>query len=94
MTIAKTILQQIKTIDARALMAWGAKEFVNTGNGLKFKTSGLTPYKGWVHVKYNDGQDLYEVEFFRIRKLAVRVDKTVDGVYAENLVEVIDSYVG
>ena len=40
MTIAQTILSQIKMIDRMALFAWGAKELVNMGNGLKFKTSG------------------------------------------------------
>ena len=41
MTIAQTILSQIKTIDPMATFAWGAKDLVNMGDGLKFKTSGM-----------------------------------------------------
>lgn len=43
MNIAKTILSQIKTIDGWALSAWGAKDLVAMEDGLKFKTSGMTP---------------------------------------------------
>lgn len=94
MNVARTILDQIKTLDRFALGAWGAKEFVNMGDGLKFKTSGMTPYKGYVYVKYDHGSDLYNVEFFRIRKCEVKVDKKVEGVYAEDLVDIIDRFVG
>jgi hypothetical protein len=75
-------------------MAWGAKDLMNMGDGLKFKTSGMTPYKGYVYIKYNEGQDLYEIQFFRFRKMDVKMDKVVTEVYAENLVDVIDGFVG
>ena len=94
MNTAQIILSQIKTIDPRALWAWGAKDLMNMGDGLKFKTSGMTPWKGYVYIKYNEGQDLYEIQFFRFRKMEVKMDKTVEGVYAEDLVNVIDSFVG
>lgn len=93
-TVAKTILSQLRIIDPIALFAWGAKDFTDTGKGLQFKTSGMTPYKGFVRINYNEGQDLYEIEFFRIRKLEVKVDKTVTEVYAEDMVGIIDSFVG
>ena len=94
MNIAQTILEQIKTIDRMALFAWGAKDFVNMGDGLKFKTSGMTPWKGQVYIKYNYGRDLYEIQFFRVRKAEIKVDKVLEDVYAEDLVSVIDSFVG
>lgn len=94
MNIAQTILEQIKTIDRMALYAWGAKDFVNMGDGLKFKTSGMTPWKGQVYIKYNYGRDLYEIQFFRVRKAEIKVDKVLEDVYAEDLVSVIDSFVG
>ena len=50
MNIAKTILSQIKAVDAWALCAWGAKDFVVMEDGLKFTTSGMTPWKGYVYV--------------------------------------------
>lgn len=94
MSVAHTILNQIRTIDPMALMAWGARDLVNMGDGLKFKTSGMTPWKGWVYVRYNPGRDLYEVQFFRVRKADIKMDNTVDDVYAEDLVRVIDGFVG
>jgi hypothetical protein len=94
MSIAHTILHQIRIFDPMALFAWGAKDFVNRGDGLQFKTSGMTKYKGHVYVKYNAGSDLYEVTFFRIRKMEQVIDKTVTDVYAEDLVGVIDETVG
>ena len=94
MNIAQTIFAQIKAIDPMAIFAWGAKDLVNMGDGLKFKTSGLTRYKGYVYVKYNSGKDLYEVQFFRLRKLEVKYDEIVKDVYAEDLVSIIDRVVG
>ena len=94
MNTAQIILSQIKAIDPRALWAWGAKDLMNMGDGLKFKTSGMTPYKGYVYVKYNSGKDLYEIQFFRFRKMEVKYDKVVEDVFAEDLVSVIDGFVG
>lgn len=94
MTIAQTILSQIKTIDPRATWAWGAKELVNMGDGLKFKTSGMVKWKGYVYIKYNEGTDLYDIEFFRIRNCEIKCDKGMTDIYAEDLVRVIDSAVG
>lgn len=94
MNTAQIILSQIKTIDPRAMWAWGSKDLMNMGDGLKFKTSGMTPWKGYVYIKYNEGKDLYEVQFFRFRKMEVKYDKKVEDVYAEDLVNVIDSFVG
>jgi hypothetical protein len=94
MNVAQTILSQIKTLDPMALPAWGAKDLMDMGNGLKFKTSGMTPYKGHVYVRYNEGADLYDVSFYRIRKLELKMDKVVEDVYAQDLVSVIDNFVG
>lgn len=94
MSIAKTILSQIKTLDARALWAWGAKDLIDMGDGLKFKSSGMARWKGQVYIKYNKGTDLYDIDFFRIRKLDAIYDKKVEGVFADQLVDVIDGQVG
>lgn len=94
MNVAQNILSQIKALDPMALPAWGAKDLINMGDGLKFKTTGMTPYKGYVYVKYNAGKDLYDVQFFKLRKLEVKMDKVVEDVYAEDLVRVIDGFVG
>ncbi len=94
MNTAQIILSQIKTIDPMAMFAWGAKDLVNMGDGLKFKTSGMTPYKGQVYIKYNEGRDLYEIQFFRIRNAELKMDKIVEDVYAEDMVGIIDNFVG
>ena len=93
MNVAEIIRDQIRSIDRCALMAWGAKEFVNMGDGLKFKVGGLAKYKGYVYVKYDRGADAYNIEFFRIRKCEVKVDKKFEGIYADQLVEIIDEVV-
>jgi len=94
MTIANTIVNQINAIDSRAVWAWGAKEFINMGDGLKFKTSGMVKWKGYVYIKLNEGTDLYDIQFARIRKYEWKIDKELNGVFAEDLVSVIDNKVG
>ena len=94
MTVAKTILSQIRTIDPMAMPAWGAKDLMDMGDGLKFKSTGLCRWKGQVYVRYNRGTDAYDIEFFRVRAGNIKVDKTVDHVYATELVSVIDAQVG
>lgn len=94
MTVAQTILSQIKTIDPRATWAWGAKELVNMGDGLKFKSSGMVKTKCYVYIKYNEGTDLYDIQFYKLRNFEIKTIKNVTDVYAEDLVNVIDSVVG
>jgi hypothetical protein len=94
MNTAQIILSQIKTLDRMAMIAWGAKDLLNMGNGLKFKTSGLVKWKGYVYIKYDEGMDFYNVDFFQIRKVEIKYTKRLEGVYAEDLVRLIDEVVG
>lgn len=94
MNTATIIRDQIRALDRFAFGAWGTKDMVNMGDGLKFKTSGMTRWKGHVYVKYDEGRDLYNVDFFRVRNAEVKYDKRVEGVFAEDLVTVIDAQVG
>lgn len=94
MTIAQNILSQIEAVDPDAVWVWGAKELVNMDDGLKFKTTGMVKWKGYVYIKYNRGTDLYDIEFFRIRNFEIKCDKGVTDIYAEDLVSVIDEMVG
>lgn len=94
MTVGKTIIFQIRRIDPMATFAWGMKNAVYMSDGFKFKTSGLVKWKGYVYIKYDYGSDLYNVEFAKIRKYEWKTQKTVEGVYAEDLVRVIDEQVG
>jgi hypothetical protein len=94
MSVAQTIRQQINTIDRSAFMAWGVKEMVANTNDLQFKSTGMCRWKGWVDVKYNEGTDLYDIDFFRIRAGKLIMDRKATDVYAEDLVSVIDAQVG
>lgn len=94
MSVARTILSQIKTVDPRALWAWGAKDLIDMGDGLKFKSSGMTQWKGYVYIKYDEGNDLYNIDFFRLRKMEPIYDRRIQGIYAEDLVYAIDGQVG
>ena len=94
MSIAQNILAQIKALDPRAIWAWGAKDFVATKNGLLFKSSGMVRWKGYVHITLDEGQDLYNIEFYRMRGVKRTMAATVEGIFADQLVELIDSQVG
>jgi hypothetical protein len=92
--ISKIIFQQIRGIDPLSFFAWGAKDFVYMYDGLKFKTSGMVKRKCFVYIRYHHGLDLYEIMFARIRKHEWIVDHRDTNVYFEDLVKMIDNYVG
>lgn len=92
--IAKTILGQIRAMDYHAMGAWGAKDLVAMRDGFKFKTSGMVRWKGYVYVKYDEGQDLYNVVFGQVRNAEWKVVKQVDGVFVDMLIDIIDAQVG
>jgi hypothetical protein len=94
MSVAQTIRQQINAIDRMAFFAWGVKEMIANTNGLQFKSTGMVRWKGWVDVKYNEGTDLYDIDFFRIRAGKLIMDRKVTDIFAEDLVATIDSQVG
>lgn len=94
MNTAQIILNQIKELDPMAIFVWGAKEMVNVGDGLKFKTSGIVKWKGYVYIKYDEAQDLYNVIFAKIRKLEWIEQERVEGVFFDQIVEIIDRKVG
>lgn len=91
MELASTILNQIKAGDSWALGAWGARgyyaisESKDFQGGLGFKVNGLK-HKGWVTIKLRWVDD-YTISF--INKIG-QVVKEVEGIYCDQLVEVID----
>ena len=94
--VAKIIHQQIKSYAPHALFAWGAARkghMIYMSDGFKFKTSGMVRWKGWVYVKYDEALDLYDIDFFRIRGTEIKYDKRVQGVYFDQMVEIIDRQV-
>ena len=98
LTVANTIISQIKAIDPSALGAWGVafhptNKIVGGDNFVRFKTSGLVKWKGFVTITLN-AMDLYDIEFARIRGAKKIIDKEVNDVYCDQLVEIIDAQVG
>jgi hypothetical protein len=91
--IGKTILNQIRTIDRMALMAWGAKDFVTTAEGVYFDVRG-SKFRGRVVIALDKKRDLYNIEFGQIRKMQWIVKKIMKGVFVEDLVKVIDDFIG
>ena len=98
MKIARTILDQIGYLDPWALAAWGAVDLTDMGDGLQFKTTGMTPFKGLVYIQYKPCPDLYNITFMQVRNAkgvpTVKVRKIVVDVYAEDLIRTIDEFVG
>jgi hypothetical protein len=94
MNIATIIRDQIRCLDRWAFGSWGAKDLVATKTGLRFKTSGMVRWKGYVHIILDEAKDLYRIEFQRVRNLNVITDKVVEDVFVEDLVRIIDAQVG
>jgi len=91
MSIAKTILDQIKYGDRMALMAWGASNMQalpmteDFEGGLDMVVRGIT-FKGTVRVQLTY-TDEYVVSFF---SKAGKLVKKCENVYCDMLVEIID----
>ena len=54
-------------------------------NGLRFKVQGFK-FKGTVEIEYNEGTDLFDVRLIKNGKVV----ETVEDVYLDSLVDVID----
>ena len=87
MEMAKYILSILKT-QLMVVWSWGGSNPIAIENGIRFKVQGFK-FKGIVKVKYNEGQDLFDVSFIR----AGKVVEAVNSVFLDMLVEVIDNYV-
>ena len=93
MTIARTIISQIKTLDHMALFAWGFKNAFGLEDGVQFDVNGLK-FKGKVIIKLN-GSDLYDITFGRMNRKTFEFDvkETAEDIYCDQLVEILDHYI-
>jgi len=91
--IADTILKQIVAIDPTALFAWGVRQTYVGESSLTLKTTGMVKWKGYVEITLN-GNDLYNIRYFCIRKSNIVEVLTQSDVFVEDLVRMIDSIVG
>ena len=85
--MAKYIMTILKT-QLMVVWSWGFHQPIAIDNGLRFKVQGFK-FKGIVEVVYDEGWDLFDVRFIKDGK----VIETIEGVYIDGLVQVIDDYV-
>jgi len=89
MQIAKTILKQIGN---QALMLVGAKNFVGTENGVKFRIGRNTNGVNVINITLDN--DLYNIDFAYQRGTSYKVKKQYTGVYCDMLLDIIESGTG
>jgi len=85
--MAKYIMIILKT-QLMVVWSWGFHQPVAIENGLQFRVQGFK-FRGVVSIVYNEGSDLFDLSFIKRNKVV----KSIDGVFFDSLVEVIDDYV-
>ena len=85
--MAKYIMTILKT-QLMVVWSWGFHQPVAIENGLQFKVQGFK-FRGIVEVVYNEGSDLFDLSFVKRNKVV----KSIDGVFFDSLVDVIDDFV-
>lgn len=88
MEMAKYILSILKT-NMPVIFSWGFNSPVVLENGLRFNVNGFK-HKGKVAVLYDEGKDLFNIQILSFKN---EVIETIEGVYFDQLIEVIDSRV-
>lgn len=78
-------------MELMVVFSWGLHNPTALPNdeGLAFRVNGYK-HRGWVIVRYNEGTDLFDIE---LRTLAMQLADQIEGVYFDQLVEVIDNAV-
>ena len=88
MEMANYIISIFKT-NLPVIMSWGYSNPIGLENGLRFSVNGFK-HKGNVSVIYDEGLDLFNIEILTFEN---EVIDTVNGVYFDQLIEVIDDRV-
>lgn len=73
---------------AMVVFSWGFNNPTAIENGLRFKVQGFK-FKGTVEVEYNEGTDLFDIRLIQNGKVV----ETIEDVYLDSLVDVIDNHV-
>lgn len=87
MAKANYIMSILKT-QLMVVWSWGFHKPMALENGLIFMVTGFK-FKGVVSIVYNEAQDLFDVSFIKANKVV----KSIDGVFFDMLVDVIDDFV-
>lgn len=92
--IAETILQQMGGA-GRLIKFTGAYNFIDHGNGLSFKFKNVVGIQiNYFKVIYDEGSDLYNIEFGCIRGLNYRKVKEMSGIYFDQLINIFERETG
>jgi len=90
MNIAQTIASQL---GRKALLMIGAKNLMAGQDYLQLKLGRNAG--GWSALKIAlNGLDLYDLTFYRIRKLKVTSEKTIDNIHCDQLHDIIEDETG
>jgi hypothetical protein len=90
MNIAQIIAQQL---GHKALFMIGAKNLVAGKDYLQMRLGRNSG--GWTALKIAlNGLDLYDLTFYKIRKLKVTKEKTIDNIYCDQLRDIIETETG
>ena len=90
MNIAQTIAKQLGN---KALFMIGAKNLMAGKNYLQMKLGRNSGNWNALKIALN-GLDLYDMTFYKIRKLKISQEKTVDNIYCDQLRDIIESETG
>lgn len=85
--MANYIMQILRSY-AMVVFSWGFNNPTAIENGLRFKVQGFK-FKGTVEVEYNEGTDLFDIRLIQNGKGV----ETIEDVYLDSLVDVIDNHV-
>jgi hypothetical protein len=73
-------------------MAWGAHEYVAGKNYLQFKVHG-PKHSGHVKIELSP-EDLYNISAYTVRGTKITERVRYDGVFVEDIVDILDDIVG
>lgn len=91
--IVKTIRAQLFASGAMKVWSWGSHAWMQMDElTLQFKVQGRH-FHGHVRVAYDEGYDLYNIHFGHWRNRQWKDLETIDGVYCDQMVDMIDQKV-
>jgi hypothetical protein len=90
MNIAQTIANQL---GHKTLFMIGAKNIMAGKDYLQMKLGRKSGNWNSLKIALN-GLDLYDMTFYKIRKLTVTAKKTVDNIYCDQLCDIIETETG
>ena len=91
--IVKTIYAQMMATGRQKVWSWGAHAWMKMNEStLQFKVQGRH-FRGHVRIAYDEGDDLYTIHLGHWRNRQWKNIETIDGVYCDSMVDIIDQKV-